>query len=217
MGKTADRLSAAAVAAAVLAMAAVAAVDARLAREAAPARLDDPPVPSADDVVLGDPAAPVLIFEFASLTCAHCAAFHERVLPELAARAVATGRAAVVYRHFPLDAAALEAAAQVSCLAPAARRAALDALYADRGRWARAPSVGDAVRAATAPLAASEAERSCLSDTAAAAERLLAAAHEARVRHGVRVTPTLVVGREVVLGAVPADAVMDALARAEAR
>jgi len=49
--------------------------------------------PFMGDAVMGDPAAPVEIVEYASTTCGHCAAFHEQMLPQLKTRYIDTGRA----------------------------------------------------------------------------------------------------------------------------
>jgi protein-disulfide isomerase len=57
--------------------------------------------PFMGEAVLGDPAAPVEIVEYASTTCSHCAAFHENVLPELKAKYIDTGKARLVYRVLP--------------------------------------------------------------------------------------------------------------------
>jgi protein-disulfide isomerase len=64
----------------------------------------------AGDHALGDPNAPVTIIEYASLTCPHCAEFHEDVLPQLKERYIAPGKVRLVYRDFPLDQRALAAA-----------------------------------------------------------------------------------------------------------
>jgi hypothetical protein len=40
---------------------------------------------------MGDPNAPVTVIEYASLTCPHCAQFHNEVLPDLKERYIATG------------------------------------------------------------------------------------------------------------------------------
>jgi protein-disulfide isomerase len=57
--------------------------------------------PFMGEAVLGDPAAPVEIIEYASTTCIHCAAFHEEVLPDLKSKYVDTGKAKLVYRVLP--------------------------------------------------------------------------------------------------------------------
>jgi protein-disulfide isomerase len=53
--------------------------------------------------VLGAAEAPVTIVEYASMTCSHCAAFHEKTYPELKKRYIDTGKVRFIFREFPLD------------------------------------------------------------------------------------------------------------------
>ena len=53
--------------------------------------------------VLGSPDAPVEVIEYASLTCHHCATFHNEVLPQVKKEFIDTGKVRLVYRDFPLD------------------------------------------------------------------------------------------------------------------
>jgi protein-disulfide isomerase len=55
------------------------------------------------DVALGPADAKVTIVEYASLTCGHCAAFHEKTFPELKKRYIDTGKVRFILREFPLD------------------------------------------------------------------------------------------------------------------
>ncbi len=55
------------------------------------------------DVILGKADAPVTVIEYASLTCSHCATFHEKTWPTLKANYVDTGKVRFVLREFPLD------------------------------------------------------------------------------------------------------------------
>ncbi|MEI7573112.1 MAG: thioredoxin domain-containing protein [Phenylobacterium sp.] len=50
------------------------------------------------DFVMGRPGAPVLIEEFASMSCTHCARFANGVFPALKARYIDTGKARYVLR-----------------------------------------------------------------------------------------------------------------------
>jgi protein-disulfide isomerase len=75
----------------------------------APALADDPsndelmkPGPLGD-MILGDDKAPVTIIEYASMTCPHCADFHEHTYPELKKRYIDTGKVRFIFREFPLD------------------------------------------------------------------------------------------------------------------
>lgn len=65
------------------------------------------------DIVIGKADAPVTIVEYASMTCPHCATFHNTVLPGIKAKYVDSGQVRVVFREFPLD----NVAAAVSMLA----------------------------------------------------------------------------------------------------
>jgi protein-disulfide isomerase len=55
------------------------------------------------DVVMGDAKAPVTIIEYASMTCSHCAHFHNTTYPELKKKYIDTGKVKYILREFPLD------------------------------------------------------------------------------------------------------------------
>lgn len=88
------------------------------------------------DIVFGKADAPVTILDYSSLSCPHCAHFHINVLPQLEKEYLNTGKAKLVYRHFPLNASALRAAQLVDCAAPAQRPQFLKALFDTQAQWA---------------------------------------------------------------------------------
>ncbi len=55
------------------------------------------------DNVIGKKNAPVTIIEYSSLTCPHCARFHEKVYPVLKKKYIDTGKVRYIVREFPLD------------------------------------------------------------------------------------------------------------------
>lgn len=71
----------------------------------------------AGDKALGDPAAPVTLIEYASLSCGHCAAFHYRVLPTIKKEYISTGKVRYIYRDFPINGASLFGALTTQCSA----------------------------------------------------------------------------------------------------
>jgi len=67
------------------------------------------------DKVLGDENAPITMFEFASLSCSHCAEFHLKVLPDIQKNYIDTGKVKLIMRDFPLNEPALRAAQLTNC------------------------------------------------------------------------------------------------------
>lgn len=92
----------------------------------------------ADEFVLGEPSATVTIVEYASLTCLHCAAFHNDVLPKLKASYIDSGKVRLVYRDFPLDRFALAASMLARCAGRDRYFNFLHMLFRDQPRWSRA-------------------------------------------------------------------------------
>ncbi|QPC87042.1 thioredoxin domain-containing protein [Mesorhizobium sp. NBSH29] len=58
---------------------------------------------SLPDKVLGKEDAPVTIVEYSSMTCPHCATFHETTLPALKTKYIDSGKVKLVFREFPFD------------------------------------------------------------------------------------------------------------------
>jgi protein-disulfide isomerase len=88
------------------------------------------------DVVQGKADAPVTIVEYASMTCTHCAAFHEETWPTLKSKYVDTGKAKFILREFPLDPLAAAAFMLARCAGPEKRDAIVDLLFTKQKDWA---------------------------------------------------------------------------------
>lgn len=87
---------------------------------------------------MGNPAAPVQVVEFVSLTCPHCRSFAEAGAPSLVRNYVRSGRVSFEIRAFPLDVIAATAAQLNRCAPPASYFALNDAiLSAQEGIFAR--------------------------------------------------------------------------------
>ncbi|WP_338661344.1 thioredoxin domain-containing protein [Pararoseomonas sp. SCSIO 73927] len=95
----------------------------------------------ANDPRLGERAAgragaQATVVEYFSLTCSHCANFHNNTWPQVKSRLVDTGKVRMVWRDFPLDQLAL-AAAMVARALPAERyEGFVGALFSSQDRWA---------------------------------------------------------------------------------
>jgi protein-disulfide isomerase len=88
------------------------------------------------DISFGNPKAPITLVEYASLTCPHCAAFHNNVLPKLRDKYIATGKVRVVLREFPLDNLAAAASMLGRCAGEDKAFALFAVLFARQNEWA---------------------------------------------------------------------------------
>src|SRR5215469_916202 len=116
--------------AAVIAMAALHAV-------ALPARAASAPTLQADDHILGNKNAPITIFEYASLTCPHCAVFASDTLPKLQKNWIDTGKAKLIYRDFPLDQSAVIASTIARCFPAERYFPFIETLFQTQHEWAQ--------------------------------------------------------------------------------
>jgi len=90
------------------------------------------------DFGLGPKNAKVVIVEYASLTCGHCAEFHTLVLPKLKKEFVDTGKVRYIYRDFPLDRLALGAAMVARCAGKDNFFGFINTFYSVQSQWAEA-------------------------------------------------------------------------------
>jgi len=85
---------------------------------------------------LGNPAAPVTMIEYASMTCPHCAQFHTAVYPDLKKKYIDTGKVRFVFREFPLDALSTAAFMVARCAPEEQYFSAVETMFARQNDWA---------------------------------------------------------------------------------
>jgi protein-disulfide isomerase len=186
-----------------------------LAAEAAdswvpPASYVDPVTNLSFDIVVGDAKAPVTIYEYASLTCPHCRAWQELAADDVRKEWIDTGKAKLVYRHFPLDQSALAAALAVECLPTEKRYDAVKLFFKTQQQWAgKLPALVGILKESLGPgftlkpgMDFEASLQACM-----AAKDFPQHAMQAMLdagQNGINSTPTFIVNGEHVKGAVPA-------------
>lgn len=144
------------------------------------------------DLVLGEPDAKVTIVEYASMTCPHCASFHNHVLPELKTKYIDTGQVRLVFREFPLDNLAAAGAMLARCAGDNAFPM-LEVLFKKQDEWVtRNDPVSKLFEIAKQAGFTKESFEKCLTD-----DKLLSQIEAVRTRanqqFGVNSTPTFFV------------------------
>ena len=91
-------------------------------------------------IVSGNQNAKITIIAYESLTCSHCANFHNDIYPLLKKEYIDTGLVKIEFRHFPLDIAALNASKIAQCKKDNELEI-LKSLYANQQAWVKGSSV----------------------------------------------------------------------------
>jgi protein-disulfide isomerase len=164
------------------------------ARAQSPAELG--PRREGDDIVLGKADAPLVLIEYASLTCPHCARFHNEVLPRLKSQYIDGGRLKLVYRDFPLDRVALQAAQVARCVPTERYYAFLEVLFRQQEQWTagRDPAVMiDRVKQFAALAGLPRDRASACVDDQSMQMKIVGAAQAGEKDYKVSGTPTFVI------------------------
>jgi protein-disulfide isomerase len=150
--------------------------------------------------VLGKADAPVTIIEYASLTCDHCKRFHLQMFPRLKQAYIDTGKAKLIYRHFPLDRIALMASVLTECAPPDQFFGLIDVLFRSEDQWAHSkdPKSELAKIALRAGIKRSAFD-ACLADDKLSTA-IVAMRQAGELQHKVNSTPTFVIGDIVLRG-----------------
>ena len=99
------------------------------------------------DVWLGKEDAKVTIIEYASMTCPHCANFHEKIFPVLKEKYIDTGKVRFTLREFPFDPLATAAFMLARCNGNDRYYAMVDLLFAQQKAWSTAQKPAEALLA----------------------------------------------------------------------
>lgn len=155
------------------------------------------------EMVLGEADAPVTVIEYASLTCSHCASFHEDAYPQLKSEYIDTGKVRFVFREFPLDPVATAGFMLARCLEEDRYFPFVDAMFNSQRTWAYAENVEDGLFQMARQVGFTrESFEACLTN-----QEILDGVNQVKNHAAeeldVTSTPTFFVNGEMVSGAVP--------------
>jgi protein-disulfide isomerase len=155
------------------------------------------------DHSLGSANAPVTIIEYASLTCPHCAHFHETTYPELKRKYIDTGKVRFIFREFPLDPLAAAGSMLARCAGKDKYFPLIETLFSQQKDWVvqkpLQPMLGIAKQAGFTQQSFDE----CLAN-----QEMLAGIEETRTRAmklGVNSTPTFFINGKIFRGGLTAE------------
>lgn len=155
------------------------------------------------EMSIGSPDAPVVMHEYSSLTCPHCADFHKDTLPAIKKDYVDTGKVRIVFHDFPLGNLALGAMMIVRCAGPERNIDFFNMLYDTQTDWARAenPHAALVTLSRFYGLSADDVD-ACLGNTELMTA-IQAAQQDAVNAYGIDSTPTFIIDGQKIAGGLP--------------
>jgi protein-disulfide isomerase len=158
-----------------------------------------------DDMSLGSPDAKVTVIEYASLSCPHCANFNKEVLPKIKANYIDKGLVRWVFRDYPLNRPAFQAAILAHCASPMRFFSIVDQLFQTQDYWLAQQDPLTALKQIGASDGVdAKAFDACLSDEALK-NKILTRVQEANEKYKVDATPTFVIKGVTHAGELPYD------------
>jgi protein-disulfide isomerase len=165
------------------------------------------------EMELGNPAAPVTVIEYASLTCGHCGAFHTSTFKELQAKYIDTGKIRFIFREYPFDALA-EAGFMLARCNEGVYFPMISALFTAQSNWVRAEKPSEAMFQISKQAGFTQEQfNACLQDQAVL-DKIRAVRTKAADEFKVDSTPTFFINGKKFTGNMSAD-VFSALIEAE--
>lgn len=89
-----------------------------------------------EDRSIGSENAKVVVEDFSSLTCPHCAFFHNEIFPKIKENYIDTGKVRWVFRGFPLNEPALKAEMIARCAPKDQYEKLIGMMFRDQAKWA---------------------------------------------------------------------------------
>jgi protein-disulfide isomerase len=152
------------------------------------------------DESIGAANAPVVIVEYASMTCPHCAHFAEATFPELKRKYIDTGKVRYIFREFPLDALATAGSLLPRCAGKEKYYPMVETLFRQQRDWVMQSPLERLFGIAKQAGFTQQSFDECLAN-----QQLTKSIEETRnrgVKFGVNSTPTFFINGKRVSGAI---------------
>ena len=155
------------------------------------------------DMSLGDPKAPIKVYEYASLTCSHCADFSMHTFPEFKKNYIDTGKVYYTLRDFPFDPIATAAYMLAHCAGPERYFGFVEVLFSTQPQWAFVQTPMEALKKIAKQGGFSDESFEACMKNEKIFEHVKSVAERGSKVFGVNSTPTFFINGEKVEGAIP--------------
>src|SRR5208283_525194 len=167
------------------------------------------------DLAIGDPNG-VVVVEYGSLTCPHCAVFSKETFPQLKKEYIDTGKVRFIFRAFARNTLDVAGFVLARCLGDDKAFAADELLFAEQDKWAFVDKPLEPLIAAMRPTGMTQAQATECLKNQKLADGIVAATKTAEQEIHLTGTPTFVIDGKVYGGELTIDqlkAILDPLVK----
>jgi protein-disulfide isomerase len=155
--------------------------------------------PPLGDRALGAADAKVVVVEYASTTCPHCATFHKEIFPAVKKDYIDSGKVRFIFREFPLNDVDLAAVMVARCAPEDKFFPLLDVYFEQQESWTKGNPTDELFKIAQLAGFTRESFEACLKNEQLA-KGILESRDRAESEFGVQSTPTFFINGEVLRG-----------------
>ncbi len=149
------------------------------------------------DMSMGSKDAPIVVVNYSSLTCAHCAHFHTATLSKIEEKYIKPGYVRIIFRDFPADQLAVQAHQLAWCKGEIKYMDFVKLLYATQEKWLMAPDPLAALKTIALQNGISaEQYEACLKDQELL-DKIINVRLEGQEKYNITATPTLVINAKI--------------------
>lgn len=154
------------------------------------------------ELAIGNPNAPITIIEYASMTCSHCADFHNNIFPIIKQNHIETGEVRFIFREFPIDKLAMATSMLARCVDNNLTLSFIDILFKTRDTWISDDAINQLKALSKQAGLSSEDFDQCLNNQSLLDE-LINAKENAIKDHNISATPTFIINGKKMTGSKP--------------
>ena len=148
---------------------------------------------------LGKKNAPIEVIEFFSMTCGHCAEFHNETFPDIKTKLIKTGLVRFEKRAFPLDGIALRAHAMARSVAIEKYFPMVNMLLKNQSLWSTSPDPVDSLQKLGRIAGIGSAEFNSIMRNRPLLESIVEMRQQAAMKWQLRATPSFVINQKTVI------------------
>lgn len=152
---------------------------------------------SLPEISLGSQNAPVVVIDYASLTCHHCAQFHNEVLPEIQKNYIEPGYVRVIIRDYPGDQISLLAHQIAWSKGEVRYLDLLKYLYSTQDEWLLASDPKAALKKVVAKKGITSEQFDKLIKDKGLMDKVIQARLEGKKKYNITATPTIIINTKI--------------------